>query len=58
MDVLICFGADEFGYDGSDPTAVYPWDLGVKVDGEEGEGVTSLERYIEGQDWSEVLAGD
>ncbi|PSN73911.1 NAD(P)-binding protein [Corynespora cassiicola Philippines] len=44
---------EEFGYDGSDPSVVYPWDLekkgGVHVP------VTSVEDYIKRQDWSSVL---
>ncbi|KAF2180701.1 NAD(P)-binding protein [Zopfia rhizophila CBS 207.26] len=40
---------DEFGYDGSDPSVVYPWDLGVDVK------VTTVEEYLKKQDWSSVL---
>lgn len=39
----------EFGNSGGDPTAVYPWDLDVKIER------TSLEKYIRAQDWSIVL---
>ncbi|KAG9250041.1 uncharacterized protein F5Z01DRAFT_731162 [Emericellopsis atlantica] len=40
---------DEFGYDGSDPTVVYPWDLRVEV------ATTPIEQYLARQDWSSVL---
>lgn len=40
---------DEFGYDGADPSVVYPWDLGVDVK------YTTMEEYIKRQDWSEAL---
>jgi hypothetical protein len=40
---------EEFGYDGGDPSVVYPWNLGVKV------GVTTAEEYVKGQDWSSIL---
>lgn len=43
---------DEFGYDGGDPSALYPWDLkqyGVEVK------VTTAEEYVHAQDWSGVL---
>ncbi|KAH6721802.1 hypothetical protein BKA61DRAFT_628064 [Leptodontidium sp. MPI-SDFR-AT-0119] len=40
---------DELGYDGSDPTVVYPWDLGVKVK------TTPIDVYLADQDWSSVL---
>jgi hypothetical protein len=40
---------DEFGYDGGDPSVVYPWDLGTKVE------ITNAEQYVKGQDWSSIL---
>jgi hypothetical protein len=40
---------DEFGYDGSDPTVVYPWDLEVEVK------TTPIDVYLADQDWSSVL---
>jgi hypothetical protein len=40
---------DEFGYDGSDPEVVYPWDLGVEVK------YTTMEEYIQKTDFSSVL---
>jgi hypothetical protein len=40
---------DKFGYDGSDPDVVYPWDLGIDVK------YTTMKEYIRAQDWSSVL---
>ncbi|KAG4434410.1 hypothetical protein IFR05_010106 [Cadophora sp. M221] len=40
---------DEFGYDGSDPIIVYPWDLEVKVK------TTPIDAYLADQDWSSIL---
>ncbi|KAG9187862.1 hypothetical protein G6011_05733 [Alternaria panax] len=40
---------DEFGYDGGDPTVVYPWDLEVEVK------TTPIEVWMENQDWSPFL---
>lgn len=40
---------EEFGYDGGDPSVVYPWDLGVEINR------TTMEEYTRKQDWSEVL---
>ncbi|KAF2714812.1 NAD(P)-binding protein [Pleomassaria siparia CBS 279.74] len=40
---------DEFGYDGGDPTVIYPWDLDVDVN------VTTAEEYVKRQDWSSIL---
>jgi hypothetical protein len=40
---------DEFGYDGGDPSVMYPWDLEVKV------RITTAEEYVKGQDWSSIL---
>ncbi|KAJ4045801.1 hypothetical protein NW761_007819 [Fusarium oxysporum] len=40
----------DFGYHGGDPTITFPKDLGVDVP------VYTLEEYIKGEDWSEVLA--
>ncbi|KAH7117829.1 hypothetical protein B0J11DRAFT_93179 [Dendryphion nanum] len=40
---------EEFGYDGSDPSVVYPWDLGVEVK------VTTMDEYNRKEDWSSVL---
>jgi hypothetical protein len=40
---------DKYGYDGSDPDVVYPWDLGVNV------RYTTMEEYMKGEDWSSVL---
>lgn len=45
-----CLYASEFGYDGGDPSVVYPKDVGVEV----GELMT-CKRYIEETDWSSVL---
>lgn len=44
---------DEFGYDGSDPETVYPWDLKEKF----GVDVkyTTLEEYMSKQDYSSIL---
>lgn len=39
----------EFGNSGGDPTAVWPWDLDVKIER------TTLEKYFRSQDWSSVL---
>ncbi|KAF2875325.1 hypothetical protein BDV95DRAFT_313939 [Massariosphaeria phaeospora] len=44
---------DEFGYDGGDPTTIYPWDLDVAG----GVKVTGMEEYIRSEDWSAVLQG-
>lgn len=44
---------DEFGYDGGDPDVVYPWQVkerfGVDVE------YTTVEEYIQNEDWSSVL---
>ncbi|KAF2477402.1 NAD(P)-binding protein [Lindgomyces ingoldianus] len=40
---------DEFGYDGSDPSVEYPWNLGVNVKR------TTMEEYLKKQDWSSIL---
>ena len=40
---------EEFGYDGGDSSAVYPWDLGIEVKR------TTMEEYNRKQNWSEVL---
>ena len=40
---------EEFGYDGSDPEVVYPWDLPSPIK------VTSAEEYIQKEDWSSIL---
>jgi hypothetical protein len=40
---------DKFGYDGSDPDVVYPWDLGVDVK------YTTMEDYMKHEDWSSIL---
>ncbi|KAF2735962.1 NAD(P)-binding protein [Polyplosphaeria fusca] len=43
---------ERFGYDGGDPSVVYPWDLGVGVEW------TTMEEYIEKTDFSSVVGGE
>ncbi|KAF2270297.1 NAD(P)-binding protein [Lojkania enalia] len=40
---------NDFGYDGGDPSVVYPSNLGIDVK------VTTIEEHIKGEDWSSVL---
>ncbi|KAF2678185.1 NAD(P)-binding protein [Lentithecium fluviatile CBS 122367] len=46
---------EAFGYDGGDEGVVYPWEVrerfGVEVEGK----WTTVEEYVEGEDWSSVL---
>ena len=50
---------DEFGYDGGDEGVVYPWDLKDGEGGKVGKRVeveyTTMERYMELEDWSSIL---
>ncbi|KAL7912347.1 hypothetical protein GGI35DRAFT_492245 [Trichoderma velutinum] len=41
--------AQDFGYDGGDPSVIYAQDLGVEVP------VTRIDQYIKSEDWSSLL---
>jgi hypothetical protein len=40
---------NKFGYDGSDPSVLYPWDLDTSVK------YTTVEQFMQGEDWSSIL---
>lgn len=44
---------EEFGYDGSDPTVQYPWDLEKEL----GRPIprTTMEEFVKNTDWSSIL---
>jgi hypothetical protein len=40
---------DKFGFDGGDPSIVFPWDLEIDVN------YTTIEAYMKGEDWSSIF---